>query len=376
MSETTGTRSSMIDVLKGTIIIAVVFLHIGFSKHDDVGSPGILIQAMYLGLMAFFIISGYFCKPERGFVCNMKKRVKQLLIILILCAVVLPVIQFCWLCILGQAPDLDDFVLALQWGFGLNELFMPLGSPKVYPLCGSAVGYYFIWAMLFAFVIFYAFIGYVIDSKKKLAAMILILLAITVLECEFCRYRMPFYLELAPLSSAFMFAGAGLAKFNLIGKIEGLLKGKKESILLLAISLICGAVLLLLFPPGINFDILLLGDHGGLSTLPYFLESVFMCIVFLYISSLVSKIPVLLNILTEAGKHTLGILMYHGFVASMIIATFCPLTTTSWFPADLTMAQRIPLAFGTLIICYVICKFGPAVVTKVTNPILNHDDKM
>ena len=209
-------RLRSVDTFKGFIIIAVVFLHVIFSKHSDAGSPGIFIQAFYLGLMAFFIMSGYFYRPGRGFKANMMKRVKQLFVATALCAIVLPIIQYGWLAILGQAPGFDDYVLALQWGFGMNELFAPLGSPKVYPICGSAVGYYFLWAMLVAFVIFYAVIDHVIKDNRKLAAVIVILLVITALQCEFGRYRLLFFAELAPLSSAFMFFGVAIAKYDLV----------------------------------------------------------------------------------------------------------------------------------------------------------------
>ena len=132
------------------------------------------------------------------------------------------------------------------------------------------------------------------------------------------------------------------------------------------LSLVCAAVLLILFPPGINFDILILGDHGGLSVFPYYVESFCMFIVFLYICNLISRIPGLVKVFTGLGEHTMGILLYHGFVASVMMAVICPLTSESWFPADLTMMQRIPLAFATLIICFIICRFGPVILRKVS----------
>lgn len=130
--------------------------------------------------------------------------------------------------------------------------------------------------------------------------------------------------------------------------------------------LVCAAVLLILFPSGINFDILILGDHGGFSAFPYFAESFCMFIVFLYICIFISRIPGLVKVFIELGEHTMGILLYHGFVASVMMAVICPLTNESWFPADLTMMQRIPLAFATLVICYVICRFGSVLLKGVS----------
>jgi fucose 4-O-acetylase-like acetyltransferase len=365
MDNAVKSRAYSVDVLKGLIIIAIVFLHIIFSTHDDAGSPGIPIQAMYLGLMAFFLLSGYFYRPDRGFVSNMKKRVNQLFIALAVCSVILPILLYAWLAVLGQAQGLDDYILALQWGFGMNEVFMPLGSPKVYPLCGSAVGYYFLWAMLIAFIILYALADHIVKDNKRLAVTIIALLIIAALIAEFGRYRLPFFAELAPLAAAFMFAGAGLAKFGLVEKIEEFSWKDGRYWLPLVASLAIAAVMLFIFPPGINFDILILGQYGGLSTFPYFIESICMFVVFLYLCNLLSKIPGLVILLTECGKHTLGILLYHGFVASFIMAVICPLTDQSWFPADLTLMQRLPIAFATLIICYVICRFGPVLIGKI-----------
>jgi len=358
-------RVKYVDVLKGFIIVTIVFLHIIFSSKGDAGSPAVPLQALYFGLIAFFLISGYYYRPDRGFKANTGKRFKQLFISIAICAVVLSIILFVWITILGQSPDLDDFILALQWGFGNNNLFASLDDPLSYPMCGAAVGYYYLWGMLFAFVIFYALADHVMDDWRKYCAVIAMLLAITCVETMYCRYRLPFCIHLAPISAAFMFAGAALAKFQIVEKID---LAKLKDVKYWCIFLVCligGFILVFLFPPGINFDLLYFGKYEGFSVFPYFFEAVMFFVVFLFISKFVSRIPLVSDIFTEAGKHTLGILLLHGFIASFIIAVFCPLTTTSWFPSDLTMMQRIPIALATVIICYCVCRFGPQFIKKI-----------
>ena len=358
-------RVKYVDVLKGFIIITIVFLHIIFSKKADAGAPAIPLQALYFGLIAFFLISGYYYRPNRGFAANMGKRLKQLLVSLAICAIVLPVILYIWITLWGQNPGLDDYLFALQWGSG--NLCTSLDTAWVYPMCGSCVGYYFIWGMLFGFIIFYALADYVMDDWRKYGAVIAILLVIVCVQSMYCRYTLIFNCYTAPIAAVFMFAGAALAKVKVVERIDlGSPKNLKFWYPFVG-CLIGGIVMVYLFPPGTYFDILYFGEYEGLSVFPYFVEAVLFFIVFLYISKLVAMIPYLSEVFKEAGKHTLGTLLLHGFVASFIIATFCPLTTTSWFPSDLTMMQRIPVAFATVIICYLICRFGPQIVSKMTD---------
>ena len=80
-------RVRSIDVFKGVAILIIVFCHICFATKSDVGSPNAVIQTLYLGLMVFLMISGYFYRPERSFAENMKKRVTVLLLALVICCV-------------------------------------------------------------------------------------------------------------------------------------------------------------------------------------------------------------------------------------------------------------------------------------------------
>jgi len=52
-------RIRSIDVFKGAAIIVIIFCHICFVTKSDVGSPSVVIQTLYLGLMVFLMISGY-----------------------------------------------------------------------------------------------------------------------------------------------------------------------------------------------------------------------------------------------------------------------------------------------------------------------------
>ena len=107
-------RSRSMDIFKGVAISIIVILHIGIVAKGDVGNPAPPVQALYLGLVGFFIMSGYFFRPGRGFRENMLRRVRILLLALLIAAIGLSVISFLWCYLWGQPTDLDDLLLCMQ----------------------------------------------------------------------------------------------------------------------------------------------------------------------------------------------------------------------------------------------------------------------
>ncbi len=365
MDATHTARYKSFDVLKGFIIFAIVMLHLIYTNHSTYGQPALYLQILYIGLMAFFVMSGYFYRPDKGFRNNIESRAKQLIIAIAICTVVLSVILFVWLAVFGNPSNFDDFILSMRWGFGIHNAFGTYDMTNTYPLCGAEVGYYFLWTMMVAFLIFYGLADHVMDDKWKVLAAIIVLLAVSFVWAEFVRIRLPFYAELAPMAAALMFGGACLAKLDIGGIIEGCEFRTKRFWLPLLICLVCGLGLMLVFNPDTNFDTMVFGYYGGYSAFPYFVEAVCMVVVYLYVALFVSKIPLLGTALSFVGKHTLGILLLHGFVAKMLIIPFWTVTHASWFPADMVFTERIVIGLATVIICVLICHFGPVVIEKV-----------
>ena len=85
-----GARISGVDGLKGIVIIGVVFVHLvllgGVNREDGEDMP-LIMQILYLGLMSFFIITGYFFRPGKGFIGNIRSR--SLLFVALVSSVVL-----------------------------------------------------------------------------------------------------------------------------------------------------------------------------------------------------------------------------------------------------------------------------------------------
>jgi len=359
-------RFESLDVLKGFIILAVVFAHLLVSStgSESGRADSIVLQILYLGLMSFFLISGYFYRPDRGFVANMRKRGTQMVLAITVCAIVLPVITYVWLALCGQTSDPSDILGAFIRAMQLDELFEPLGPTYDYIACAFSVGYYYIWVMIGGFIVFYALADRVMDDVRKLAAVLVILIAVFMLDVEFWPVKLPFYFNLAPLAAVFMFAGAFMAKVRFVEKVEGFewkTLGFWKPFLL---CLVIGVVLCLILPPGTKFDWAYFGEYGGLSVIPYIIESVCMFVVFVYIAKFVAKVPVLSKLLDVAGQHTLGIILLHGFVATLICALFYTIPTTCWFPPEMGLVNRIALAVAVTTICLVVCIFGPKLVRR------------
>ena len=314
------------DVLKGMIIVIVVCGHVFFTTRSEEGGGGgmpVIVQALYLGLMAFFILSGYFYRPDRGFKKNMLKRLKQIAIPIVICGVSFPLIMYVWLLINGYDLPFSDYLGAVVFYLGFNNVFTDMSMVEgVTSLSNVAVGIYFLGAMLWGFLIFYALADHVMDDKRKVVVTIVGLLIVAMLVKQFVTITLPVNMDLGPLAAAFMFIGALLAKFNLLENME---YGNKKDVKYWIIPIVClaaGMVLCFLLPPDIRFDRRFFGDYGALSIIPFFIEATLMFIPIAYIGFLFSKIPGLSSLFNILGQHTLAIMLVHALVIKMLVVLF------------------------------------------------------
>jgi len=370
------------DILKGILIVAIVFVHLVISRSDAMSAGGgpsvdpvvdpgaaeevvasvsvgsMAIQALYLGLMAFLMISGYFFKPGRGFVLNMRKRSIQLVLALAVCAVVIPIILYVWMAILGKAPGLDDLVNAFIWGFGLNGVFEPLDVFTEHPICGGCVGYYFLWGMVWGFVIFYALADRIYGNLKLSVAAMVALFVVTLLLKVFFPVKLPMYCQMGPVMAAFMIMGMILAEHRVVERIEAFSIRSSSSWLLFLGSVLAVVVLVFLFPPGLEFDYMSFGAFGGYSVFIYAAEALAMFVVYVHFSLLLSKIIGLSTAFNVAGQHSLGILLLHGSVATFMAVPFYDFTHGSWFPDEMGLVPSLAIAVATIVVCIAISVLG------------------
>ena len=350
------------DVFKGLAIFFIAILHLAIVARSGMSEPSPLIQALYLGLVGFFVLSGYFFRPGRGFVGNMRSRVRILFLALVIAAAALPVISFLWCSLWGQPTGFGDLVDCWKRTFGLELSFVTFGDKVPWAICGFSMGYYYLWCMLGAFIIFYAVADRIRDRPVLGTLTVLVLVSITAAYRELFDFTLPFYLNLSPIAAAFMICGMYIAKLDLVGRVESC---DLRDVRWWAPFVICTAVLLVmvfLLPPTITFDHMSFGKHGGFSAFPYMVEGVLAFVMILYLSFFISRIPLLSSTFVELGKHTLGILLLHVFVAKMILAPFFTFNSVDCVTADLAGIGRTVFAFVALFVTYLICAYGPKLI--------------
>lgn len=328
-------RLKSADILKGMIMVTIVIAHLlwlGPSKGEGSRDTSIILQVLYLGLLSFFIISGYFYKPGRSFKENMRKRSMQLLVALIVCSIVLPIALYAWFLILGQPQTTDDLWLSILAGLGLTDIFEPSSTVPAVKVCYSAYVHYFLWTMFWSFIVFYSIADRILEDRRKLVASLIGLLVLQAILVVW-GMKLPFFINLTPIAISLMIMGAFLSRQKLLERLESSkIKNPKFWGLLIA-SAVTVAVLAILSPPGIKFDHMYFGDNGWISVFPFFVESVLVFIILSYFALLISKIPGLKQIFSLCGRHSLGLALFHVFVAKVIVTIFYTMPTTSTLPA-------------------------------------------
>ena len=362
----TSARMGSIDFLKGLIIIAIVGVHLMLSStgNGEARTMPLALQMAYLGLMSFYIISGYFYRPGNGFRTNMRKRVIQLVVSLVVCAFALPAILYEWLSMFGQTPEPGDLLYGIEHALSLTDVFMLEGNHTYYATCSASMGYYYLWTMVWGFLVFYALADHVLEDKRRFAVTMIVLTAITMVITVY-PYKLPFHLHCATISAIFMFIGAYMARYRTVEYIESLHWRSGRYWMVLLGCLAAGVALCFFFNPGTGFDWFRFGDYGPWSVPIYCLEATLIFVVLLYICKFLSMIPVLSAAVRIAGQHTLGTLLLHGTIATMIIAPFFTITNTSWFPSDMTTMQRAVVFLITLVACVLICRYGPSIIRRI-----------
>ncbi len=352
-----------LDGLKGAVIIGIVFAHLvllnGMNREGG-GEMPLYMQTLYLALMTFFIISGYVFKPDRGFKANMRPRL-LIPIAMTTTAIIFPLVIYAWATIFGQCPGLDDLTAAILQGFRLQNVFEDVSIPLTTPVSFVSVGCYYLWAMFFGFMIFYALADRVYGNRKLELISIAVLLVIQCLYVEFVHLSLPLALQLAPIAAAFMLIGMMMSEGKSIQRVEEFHYRDPMYWAPMAVCLLIGGVLVCLFHPEVFFDQCMFGTHGGYSVFPFFLEASAFFVVFVYIMNLVARVPLLRVPFLEMGKHTLGTLLLHGFLVKIMLMPF--FTFTIYLMPDVDKILAAAIVVVDLVLCYMICTYGPKVIS-------------
>jgi fucose 4-O-acetylase-like acetyltransferase len=134
------------DFAKGFVIAAIVMIHVimlrgdgGPRGHEMISNP--VTSALYLGLMLFFIVSGYFYKPGRTPLENIKHRLPPMFIAFAVSLVVLPILMYLYLTAIGCNPDPAGILNSFKVIIGPVTVGEPHGTEfvhyEVYCFAGS-----------------------------------------------------------------------------------------------------------------------------------------------------------------------------------------------------------------------------------------------
>jgi len=344
-------RLKTADVLKGALILGVIFVHMFLlNQVDDTGrSVSPILQPVYMALIGFFVISGYFL-PSGDYIRRIMKRSK-LLIVLVVCSTVLPIALYLWLWVLGQPSTPDDLWMSIVASFGNQNVFMPLGTPDSIKVCYSAYTHYFLWVMLWSFFIFYAIADRVLADLRLFAVTLLLLLVFEAV-LVYIGVKLPFYSTLIPISVAFMLIGAFLSQKRFLERLEDAKWKSSKTWIPLILSLLALALLVYLFPPGVKFNFSYFGEYGGMSAFPFFIEGILVFVIISYISMLIARIPLLSDVFAICGKYSLALAVIHIFVVRVVLALFYILPTDTVFP-PLSTVQILVLAVFDIV--FIVC---------------------
>lgn len=355
------------DIIKGFIITVIVLSHFIFQNTGEAGgNTGFsVMQIGFIGLMVFFVISGYFFKPGRSYVENVKKRITKLFLATIVASLVLPLILIPYLMALGQTVDLSTFPDFLLSIFSQRHLFEPLDTTGNTILNYMAsTGYYYLQTMVVAFLVFYAVAAWAVRDVKNLAVSIIVALVAEYLMVEVVDMCLPFFAQLAPIAIAFMLFGAYLGDRKVIERFEA--GGWKDvrNLVLVIVTLAATFALAYLFPPGMDFFKTYFGAYGGLSVFPYYINAILMVPMMIGLAFLLSKIPLLGKALSCVGKHTLAILLLHCFFVKLLIAPFYTLPNGQWLPA-LGMPLAVVLGLVTVAVITLLAEYAPGKIASM-----------
>lgn len=354
-------RIRSLDFYKGFAILAVMAVHVFVFQNMDTGNGDgqsggmpLIVQCMYLGLMGFFVISGYFYRPNRGFVNNVKKRLLIGGVAYLSCALILPLILCAEMAVAGpNAPSVQDYVDALPWVWGCPTLFEEYDAPAYYAMCAAGIGYYYIQVMLVSFLVFYAIVDHLLNDWRKMAATIVALIAIETLLVQFYPNNLPMHCHLAPIATSFMLLSAAAGKHRLVERLEFGAWKEPRTLVIMGMCLIICVVVTILSPPGTGFNDANFGANGGWSVPPFFINAASVMVLEIFACVLLVKIPYFSRFLSYMGRHTLSLMLMQGFVIKLILIPSYEISTSTWFPAT-DMAIKIVLYICSMVIPIVI----------------------
>ena len=348
-------RFRELDMYKGFAILGVIVSHmvlLQMGAGDTTGSPNTFNQFMYSGLIMFIVISGFFYRPGRSYLENVKKRVVPFLLIFIAATVILTVIMFGYMVIIGY--DLSQF-------HSLGEVIWNVITSKGVFLDWTTDAYqaekvilapfevtimmYYLQMLVMSYLIFFAIADKVLKNWKITVIAILILFGISSVYCEYIHIMLPFYMHLAPMGAGFLLTGALVAKTDFRTILTDNIHDRRFWIIM-AVSLAIGAIFLFVFPANVELTTNIFGKYGAFNIYAYAIKSLACGFFQITIVAIITKIPGISHLFTAMGRNILYLFLLHMFIGKLIIAPFVTIGVDKWIP--LSLVPSLILVVGTI----------------------------
>lgn len=309
-------RIGSIDICKGLAMLYVILVHL---------MSGGMVLMGYIGFMLYFYyaISTYFYKPNRGIWFNVKKRIKQLLVPLVGYTVVLSILTDIYMKIRHYTGTGIMNILNMIWAVikgprSFQDLAHPfsghMNPMMLSPASSVFMAYYFLELLFIGSVIFYLVADFALKKFSRMTWVSLVLIGASCLITAL-RHTTWFWNADAGFAVAgMMLWGAYAGKLKLANHLSEDWKKAKywgPAIGCLAIYLV--------------FNFALKQNQYTLGQTMVWYSSLTIAImtitggyVFLYIASLLEKVPVVNPSLQYVGRNSLHFMMMHMFFADII----------------------------------------------------------
>ena len=370
-------RSNAQDIVKGFLMISVVFFHSHFFTAEN---PNALIDSFnllycffpYL-MVVFFFYCGYNYRPgKRTPKENIIRRSKQLLIPLLILYTVGNLLQAI-IVLASGVSTMEGVTNALLYNLMSEPLAHIIGFPangviNIHMLMTGGIGWY-LYALWITSVIFYLIVDKVIKKPVTLISVILLLLVIAFCMAQFIGPYLPYAVNSYPLILAIMLLASYLKQHNFLELKDNskrtiafrIINSVIGEAIIVAVSLICYY----------QFNATLVGVLAGgqysdvIKGFDVFIAFIF-CILGTYaihsLALIINKIPVVSYVLGWFGKRTGALYISHTLLLSFIhIIIFG--SNTFWGEG-----QNFLYLFITLAIFAIIAMTVDAIKNRIKKP--------
>lgn len=237
-------RSNVQDMVKGALIIAVIFFHCTLYGNATSYNEFNIVFCIFPCIMGvFFFYTGYnYTVGKRSPIENIKRRTKQLLIPLLVMIVVDTILVGGLVLIYNKTNFTDMWKSFIP--FLLSEGGLELWNPNIpnfnYELALSLAVLWYLYTLYIISIIFYLIVDKVVIKLSRLIPVVSILVILSFVIGQFLGYKLPYAIQSYPLMLAIMLTGA---YFSLKKELDKPIDNKKSVIIAIIQAIVAEGII-------------------------------------------------------------------------------------------------------------------------------------